>query len=167
MSRGRSPVVIEPKDLPEEHRPTDELREQIICMTACGLTPLEIGYCLSLDPVKVIKRHYATEIEHGLVMATAKVGGVVFKAACAGDPDLAKFWLRTRAGWKEAKDPGTKSPNGAELPTESKTELMDRILAMLTPDQVVEVVRSAATDTKPAAKEGGVDQGKPPTSRAH
>jgi len=46
--------------------------------------------------------YYKRELDLGAVMINAKVGAVALKMALSGtDSDMTKFWLKSRAGWKE------------------------------------------------------------------
>jgi hypothetical protein len=66
-------------------------------------TPQEdIGRLLKID-VKTLYKYYREELDLGLVAANAQIGGALFKKAMGGDTTAMIFWLKTRAGFKEAK----------------------------------------------------------------
>jgi hypothetical protein len=69
-------------------------------LTAYGVTQdhiaREIGVCQ-----KTLQTHYRDEIDRGTARANAKVAGVLFEKALAGDTACMIFWLKTRARWSE------------------------------------------------------------------
>jgi len=48
-----------------------------------------------------LQTHYRDEIDLSTARANAKVAGVLFEKAMAGDTAYMIFWLKTRARWSE------------------------------------------------------------------
>jgi hypothetical protein len=74
---------------------------QVESLVALGMTTEEISKSLLIDK-KLLEFYYDRELNIGAVMVNAKVGVVALKMAMSGDcPEMTKFWLKSRAGWKE------------------------------------------------------------------
>ena len=75
-------------------------------MAAYGIPETDIAKVAKIDP-KTLRKHYRDELDLGLIKANAQVGGSLFRKALGdghGSTTAAIFWLKTRAGWKEAAD---------------------------------------------------------------
>ena len=82
-------------------QPTTIQARQIERLVALGMAPFEIAASLLID-LKLLEFYYKRELEVGAVLVNAKVGATALKMALSGvDPDMTKFWLKARAGWKE------------------------------------------------------------------
>lgn len=87
-------------------------------MAAYGVAQDDIATVLDIDP-KTLTKYYRKELDTAAAEANTKVAGALFSSAL-GDPDKGIppnvtaqiFWLKTRARWKEAKDPGDANPAG-------------------------------------------------------
>jgi hypothetical protein len=146
----KQPQILEVKP----HTVTEDTRDEVAGMSAHGLSPTEIAAILKVDP-RELKVLYQDELAHGLALATAKVGGTLYKKAKLGDTKAAIFWLQARAGWRTgAQAPTSPSPE----PGQTKTDVVGRILGMLTPAQLVQAV---AADTPPVVSE------MPPSTQRH
>lgn len=73
-------------------------------MAGYGLAEADIARVIGID-ARTLRRHYRDELETGRVLANAKVAESLFRRA-TGDGrqavTAAIFWLKTRAGWREA-----------------------------------------------------------------
>lgn len=93
---------------PNEHVPTAETRAQVRAM-AQFLTQADIAAFLGISD-KTLRKHYADEIEHGVVRANAKVVQNLYAyASGAKGTEKAQvtagiFWAKTRAGFRETVD---------------------------------------------------------------
>ena len=84
-----------------KHEPTEREREQVQLLASYGFSPKEIARLLGIA-TRTLEHQYASEVELGRLMATAKVAAVVFRAATRRrNPSIpaAMFWLRTQGGW--------------------------------------------------------------------
>jgi hypothetical protein len=84
------------------HEPTKASRDAVRLYAAMGTTQEDIARLLKIDGKTLIK-YYREELDLGLVAANAQIGGALFKKAMGGDTTAMIFWLKTRAGFKEAK----------------------------------------------------------------
>jgi hypothetical protein len=74
---------------------------QVESLVALGMAEKDIALALLIDE-KLLRFYYKRELDLGTVLINAKVGHVALKMAMSGtDADMTKFWLKTRAGWKE------------------------------------------------------------------
>ena len=74
---------------------------QVESLVALGMTEKDVANALLIDE-GLLTFYYKRELDLGAVMINAKVGAVALKMALSGtDSDMTKFWLKSRAGWKE------------------------------------------------------------------
>src|SRR3954468_22597381 len=91
---------------------TDELRSKVKRWAALGATHDDIANAIGCT-AKTLRRHFRRELDSGVAEANAAVSGYLFKAAKAGNVSAQAFWLKTKAGWREADGPpGQKSTRG-------------------------------------------------------
>src|SRR4051812_32157809 len=57
---------------------------------------------LSAAPRRRCANGFVMELDRGAAEANAMISGYLFAAAKAGNTTAQIFWLKTRAGWKEA-----------------------------------------------------------------
>lgn len=55
---------------------------------------------VGVDP-KTSRKHYRAELDLGETKANAQVAGYLFNAAKGGNVTAQRFWLKTRAKWRE------------------------------------------------------------------
>jgi hypothetical protein len=97
------------------HQPTEHQRSQVLQLTGLGLSQDEIATLLRLAP-KTLRRHYRHELDTGAAAATAAVAQSLFDMATKYRvPSAAIFWLKCRAGWKEARPDDTNVGNGEPI----------------------------------------------------
>jgi hypothetical protein len=125
------------------HIPTPETRQWVEQMVANGIEHDSICYIIKATPYE-LKLHYENEVKYGMASATAQVAGAVFRAGIEGDMKAATFWLRSRAGWRDAVAPKTDADAPAQVAAD-KQHLIDKIVGLLTPAQAVEVLKSEAS----------------------
>lgn len=92
--------TAKPKRTP--HIPTEEKRNFVSAMAACGVPYEEIATCLKISYDTLIK-HYLYELKTGNARAAQKIAAKLFDTAMNGEGIVAfhaqKFWLQTRGGW--------------------------------------------------------------------
>jgi hypothetical protein len=81
--------------------PGPEQADQVEKMAALGMSPRDIGAILRIE-TKLVEKYYKYELETASNRINGAVAKVALQMALSGaQPDMTKFWLKTRAGWKE------------------------------------------------------------------
>jgi hypothetical protein len=87
-------------------------------MTELGLTQANISGLLEIDR-KTLRKHFRRELDTGHIIANTAVARSLFEMATRHKvPAAAIFWMKARAGWKEARDlniGGTDRPVGIDF----------------------------------------------------
>lgn len=86
------------------YEPTDKDRAQVKLLAAFGVREDDICKLLGISP-PTLRKHFRDELELGHLEANAKVAQSLFKMATnSTKPNVAAaiFWLKVRAGWKDA-----------------------------------------------------------------
>jgi hypothetical protein len=83
------------------HQPDPAKRRQVEAMAAYGIPADDVSSVIGIDP-KTLRKHYRDELDLGQTKANAQVAGFLFNSARNGNVTAQIFWLKTRAGWKEA-----------------------------------------------------------------
>jgi hypothetical protein len=91
----------------ERYEPTDTTRAVVRALAAYGVPHVEIAGRLGVN-VKTLDRHYRRELDLGRIEANARVAERLFQVATRETADEASlaamiFWLKCRAGWREAR----------------------------------------------------------------
>jgi hypothetical protein len=94
--------------------PGFEQAKQVEQMTALGLSVQDIAATLRIEP-KLLEKYYKYEIETSAQRINQAVAKVALQSALGGDTDMVKFWLKTRAGWKETKEVQMTGANGGPI----------------------------------------------------
>lgn len=82
-------------------RPSVDQARQVAVMACLALTPKDIANVLNIE-LKLLKMYYARELTVSVHLANAVVARQALAMASSGrNPDMTKFWLKTRGGWKE------------------------------------------------------------------
>ena len=82
------------------HEPTEELRDQVEAMSACGIPQEDIGLVIGVSK-NTLRKYYEPELTTARAKANAAVAGKLYGKCMAGDNVAMLFWLKTRAGWSE------------------------------------------------------------------
>lgn len=91
-------------NLSNEHIPTETTRAEVRSLSAFGITQIDVAAFLDID-VKTLRKHYRRELDTALTSSTFKVANALYKNAVEENNVSAQvFWLKTKGGWKEAKD---------------------------------------------------------------
>lgn len=84
--------------------PTEYQARQVAVMSALGLDTADIALVLNIEE-KMLKLYYNKELRVSHNLANAMVARVALQMAMSGRfPDMTKFWLKTRAQWRENAD---------------------------------------------------------------
>ncbi len=94
--------------------PGFEQAKQVEQMTALGLSVQDIAATLRIEP-KLLEKYYKYEIETSAQRINQAVAKVALQSALGGDTDMVRFWLKTRAGWKETKEVQMTGANGGPI----------------------------------------------------
>lgn len=82
--------------------PTPYQSRQVAVMAALGLEARDIALVLDVEE-HMVKTYYKRELRVSHNMANMMVARVALQMALSGRyPDMTKFWLKSRGGWKEA-----------------------------------------------------------------
>ena len=90
-------------------RVTDALREQVRSLAARGVRHEDIAAIIGCD-AKTLRKRLRDELDRGMAEANANVTGALFDKAMGGDTVAQIFWLKTRAHWRERKEPEEQIP---------------------------------------------------------
>lgn len=86
------------------HEPTKAMRELVKMHAMVGTPQSIIADVLEIDD-KTLRKYYRRELDLATHQANAQIGGALFNKAVKGDTAAAIFWLKTRAGFREQKEP--------------------------------------------------------------
>ncbi|MEI5998244.1 hypothetical protein H3V53_13830 [Paraburkholderia bengalensis] len=87
------------------YKPTDRDREQVKMLSGMGIDGANIAALLGISE-PTMRKYFRRELEIGYVQANAQVAQSLFRQATdKNKPNVvaAIFWMKTRAGWVEAK----------------------------------------------------------------
>lgn len=91
-------------------------------MSCLGLEPKEIALVLNIEE-KLLKLYYAKELKVSSSLANAMVARRALQMAMSGRfPDMTKFWLKSRAKWKETASVELSGPDGKPMEFSSAKE---------------------------------------------
>lgn len=113
--------------------PSPEQAAQVEQMAALGMSDNDIGAVLKIEP-KLLKKYYDYELNTAAARINQKVSTVALQMALSGAmPDMTKFWLETRAGWKKTVVKEVTGAGGGPIQfAEVKQRMLDAIEAEFT-----------------------------------
>lgn len=119
--------------------PGPEQAAQVEKMTALGMSVRDISAILRIEP-KLLEKYYTYELETAAARVNDQVAKVALQMALCGSlPDMTKFWLKTRAGWKETKVTEVTGAGGGPIEfAEVKRRVIDAIEAEIVDADVIE-----------------------------
>lgn len=88
------------------YKPTEKDRAQVKMLSGMGVISEDIAAVIGISE-PTMRKYFSAELKVGFIQANAQVAQSLYKQATDKDkPNViaAIFWLKTRAGWKEAKD---------------------------------------------------------------
>jgi len=83
---------------------TDDMREQVRSLAARGVPQEKIATIVNCD-AKTLRKPFRDELDRGMAEADAEITGALFDNAMKGNVVAQIFYLKTRAGWRECKEP--------------------------------------------------------------
>lgn len=103
-----------------EYQPTEEHREIVKAMVACGVPVQSVSDCLNLSK-KTLYKYYSEEIRTSHILANQQVAQSLFAKATHANVTGASvaaaiFWLKCQAGWKELSGHVPTDPSSAYIP---------------------------------------------------
>jgi hypothetical protein len=87
------------------YEPTEKERRQVKTLSGMGIPDYEIAKVMQVSE-PTLRKYFAHELDIGHIEANAQVAQSLFRQAThAEKPNVAAtiFWLKCRAGWKEAE----------------------------------------------------------------
>jgi hypothetical protein len=81
--------------------PTDKERGLVKSMAAFGIAQEDIAKQIGIKSPKTLRKYFRQELDRGAAEANYTVAAALYKRAKKGNVDAAKFWLKSRAGWRE------------------------------------------------------------------
>jgi hypothetical protein len=85
------------------HVPTMQMRSHVEGYVMAGFTHEQIAEQMEMS-LDCLKTHYKPQLDKTKMKKIMKMGKNVYARGLKGSVKDAHFWLRTQAGWKEAKD---------------------------------------------------------------
>ena len=84
-----------------------------------GVRQDDIAKIIGCAP-KTLRKRFRDELDRGAAEANAAMAGYLFAAAKGGNVQAQKFWLRTRAHWRERGEPddpitGTEAQSNSQV----------------------------------------------------
>lgn len=84
--------------------PTPAQSKSVSVMTGLGMTPAQISDILLIEE-SLLKVYYKRELAGASPYVNLAVAKKALEMALSGQhPDMTKFWLKTRAGWRETNN---------------------------------------------------------------
>lgn len=126
------------------HEPTKETRAQVYALSSFGVPQNDIANFLGMSD-DTLRKHYADELRRAGIERNAEVAAFLFRSASgetlangasyADCLNAAKFWMKTRAQWRETSQIEHTSPDGSMTPkpgidlSKAPPELLEWIVA--------------------------------------
>lgn len=121
-------IAYEPSKNSPGFRPSVEQARQVAVMSCLALSPKDIANVLNIE-LKLLKLYYSRELTVSVHIANAVVARQALAMATSGkNPDMTKFWLKTRAKWKETSSVEIVNKDGDKAEVASAK---DRLAALL------------------------------------
>lgn len=115
--------------------PSVQQSREVSVMSALGLEPQEIALVLNIDE-KILKRYYKRELGVSGKISNMVVARKALEMAASGRfPDMTKFWLKSRAKWKETSGLEITGKDGGPVEVSSARDKLARAMG-LDPDAV-------------------------------
>lgn len=110
--------------------PGPDQAKQVEQMAALGMTSGDIAGILCIEQ-KLLEHYYKYELETAASRINQHVAKVALSMALSGaDPEMTKFWLKTRAGWNETKKVEVSGAGGGPIEfAETKRRIIEQVEA--------------------------------------
>jgi hypothetical protein len=99
-------------------------REKVRHLAGLGVPQDDIARIIGCA-AKTLRKRFRDELDRGVAEANAVISGSLFAAAKAGNTTAQIFWLKTRAGWREAGSSNTTVQDTGEPPPQPVLVLPD------------------------------------------
>jgi hypothetical protein len=120
-------ISVRPSKNSPGFAPTPYQARQVAVMSALGLDPKDIALVLDVEE-KMLALYYRKELRVSHNLANAMVARVALQMALSGRyPDMTKFWLKARGGWKEAAASTVPEDKGRKDDLDSAKERLKRL----------------------------------------
>ena len=106
------------------YAPDASQRQMVEMMVGVGVPEADIARVLGID-LATLHLHHGMELQTGQIVANARVAESLYRKAVGDGPQsvtAAMFWLKTRAGWREATEQPV-SPGDVRIARMSEAEL--------------------------------------------
>lgn len=108
--------------------PSAAQAREVAVMACLGLEAKDIALVLNIE-LKLLKLYYEKELVVSANLANAMVARVALRMAMSGtSSDMTKFWLKTRAKWKETQAVELTGRDGGALELDSAKDRMRRAI---------------------------------------
>lgn len=115
--------------------PSVQQSREVQVMAALGLEPNEIALVLNVDE-KILKKFYKRELSVSGKISNMVVARKALEMAASGRfPDMTKFWLKSRAKWKETSGLEITGKDGGPVEVSSARDKLARAMG-IDPDAV-------------------------------
>ena len=138
--------------------PTPYQARQVSIMACLGLAAKDIALVLNVEE-KIVQTYYKKELRVTHNLANMMVARQALQMAMSGRfPDMTKFWLKSRAGWKETSAVELTGKDGAPLGEDgiSAKDRLKEVLAKGAAPQNPPKPAPASTPPDQQADTGGV-----------
>lgn len=109
--------------------PTMAQAREVAVMSCLGMEPKDIALVLNVEE-KLLKLYYSKELKVSANIANAMVARQALNMAMSGRfPDMTKFWLKSRAKWKETNSMELTGADGGPLEFTSAKEKLAAAMA--------------------------------------
>jgi hypothetical protein len=102
----------------KEHKPTQELRDEVSALSSNGIPHEDIAEVLGIK-YDCLKRHYGHELKTATMLKVKRAGNKLFELAMAGDITALIFFLKTRGRWR-TEDSKVSTATNEEIDKEMK-----------------------------------------------
>ena len=128
--REANGISPEPKKNSPGFNPTVAQARTVASLAALGLEAKDIAVALDIE-VKLLRMFYDRELKASMHIANAAVAKTALAMAMSGaHPDMTRFWLKTRAKWKETHAVEISGPNGDPIAFETSKDKLARALQL-------------------------------------
>jgi hypothetical protein len=109
--------------------PTPAQAREVSVMACLGLDAKDIALVLNIE-LKLLKKYYDRELTVANHIPNMMVAKAALEMALSGrNPDMTKFWLKTRAKWKETSAIELTGRDGGPMETVTAKDRLKQVLA--------------------------------------
>ena len=89
---------------------TDAMRKRVQSLAGVGVRQEDICAIIGCRDPKTLRKHFRDDLDRGMAEANVEIAGSLFAKAKDGNVLAQIFWLKTKAGWRECKEPENPVP---------------------------------------------------------